>query len=226
MIEGSSRYHASDGLTLLEVLAAFLIFSLVFTVLVGTSQSGVQSQGLSLRRLAANEVADLVVADLEIAMAQHELPLIEESEYSIDDYLVRIVETDFVGEENSGRGGISPDLNVDIAAMLGSQLPDVAKYAKRYDIQVEWIEANVPVTVDRTTFAFDWAAAQADVTGLFAAAGAGESGPSTIDDDPTSEDANERSGKSGDRNRTPSTPSKGDKARETEEILEKMRPYL
>jgi len=42
------------GLTLLEVLAAFLIFAMVFTVLVGTSQTAVHSQGLAARRLEAN----------------------------------------------------------------------------------------------------------------------------------------------------------------------------
>ena len=45
----------NQGLTLLEVLAAFLIFSMVFTVLVGSSQTAVRSQGLSVRRLDSQD---------------------------------------------------------------------------------------------------------------------------------------------------------------------------
>ena len=91
----------NQGLTLLEVLAAFLIFSMVFTVLVGSSQTAVRSQGLSVRRLEAHEIAETALADLEIAMARHELPSIEEQEETErDDFVVRVREATLISEED------------------------------------------------------------------------------------------------------------------------------
>lgn len=221
----------ADGLTLLEVLAAFLIFSLVFTVLVGSSQSAVQSQGISMRRLAANEVADLVVADLEIPMARHELPIIEEDEYPIEEFMVRIYERDLLGEDQNQQQdqpvGADAGLGIvgfGVEALLGTQLPDVAKYLKRYDIQVEWIEGNGSHTVDRTTFAFDWASAQLDSSGLFGAASSSGSDPSTSDD-PDAAEADGESGGADDRSRSREKSGGGSKT-EAEKILEQMRPYL
>jgi hypothetical protein len=218
-----------QGLTLLEVLAAFLIFSMVFTVLVGSSQSGVQSQGLSTRLLAANEVADLVVADLEIPMAQYELPVIEANEYPLEDFTIRIEERSFIGDEAAtGPGAEAMGAMGDVASLLATQLPDVGKYLVRYDVQVEWLEGNAPRTVERTTFAFDWPAAQLDESGIF---GGGEAGSDPARDDRTDadDDAAESSQDGERRSRDPrsregSGPS--DKNRETQEILEKMRPYL
>jgi hypothetical protein len=218
-----------QGLTLLEVLAAFLIFSMVFTVLVGSSQSGVQSQGVSTRLLAANEVADLVVADLEIPMARHELPVIEENEYPLEDFVVRIEERSFLGDDaETGPGGEGIVAMGDVANLLASQLPDVGKYLIRYDIEVEWIEGNEPRTVERTTFAFDWPAAQVDASGIFGGAAAGadptREGQSDADEAEAESSADDPRGTGDSRSR--SREGSGDKDRETQEILEKMRPYL
>ena len=61
MIPAPEIRRRAHGLTLLEVLAATLIFALVMTVLVGTSSTAVHRSGLSARRLEANLVADAVV---------------------------------------------------------------------------------------------------------------------------------------------------------------------
>jgi len=219
-----------QGLTLLEVLAAFLIFSMVFTVLVGSSQSGVQSQGVSTRLLAANEVANLVIADLEIPMAQHELPVVEENEYPIEDFTVRIEQRSFLGDEAAtGPGAEGIGAMGDVASLLAMQLPDVGKYLVRYDIEVEWLEGNAPRTVERTTFAFDWPAAQVDASGIFGGGGAAAS-DLTGDDQADADDDDAESSQDGEpgsrdpRSREGTGPS--DKDRETQEILEKMRPYL
>jgi type II secretory pathway component PulJ len=166
-----------QGLTLLEVLAAFLIFSLVFTVLVGSSQTAVHSQGLSVRRLAANELAESTLADLEIAMARHELPTIEEEEFQLEEFTVRVREEFLAGEAAAIDPGDPAALaalasGTDVLGLLQAQLPDVAQYLKRYEVEVEWMEANQIQTVARTTFAFDWPSAQADATGLLGAAAA------------------------------------------------------
>jgi len=220
-----------QGLTLLEVLAAFLIFSMVFTILVGSSQSGVRSQGISTRLLAAAEVADLVVADLEIPMAKHELPIIEANEYPLEDFTVRIQERSFLGDDAApGAAPGATDIMAmgDVASLLESQLPDVGKYLVRYDVEVEWLEGNEPRSVERTTFAFDWAAAQVDTSGIFGGGGAG-SDPTRGDrddaDDADPDSSREDEPGAGDprsRSREGSGPSDSD----TREILEKMRPYL
>lgn len=214
------------GLTLLEVLAAFMIFSLVFTVLVGSSQSAVQNQGSAMRRLAANEVADGVLADLEIPMAQHELPVVEASEYVLEEFSVRITEQGFLpGGGGPPAAAANPAQlmagGLDLASLLATQLPDVGKYLKRYDVEVAWVEGATERSVQRTTFGFDWTAARADATGIFgaaAAANARDAASSTGDTDPQSDEgANEGEG-ARDRSRTSgATPT------EAQEILDIMR---
>ncbi len=221
----------NEGLTLLEVLAAFLIFSMVFTILVGTSQSAVKSQGLSARRLAANEVADLVMADLEIPMAQHELPIIEEEEYPFDEFVVRVRYQGFLDEvetdASGGVAGLSLGGALDATSLLAAQMPDVGKYLMRYDIEVEWQEGNTTESVRRTTFAFDWESAQLDVSGVFggeaaaAAAAAGTSGDGEDNADGI-DPSRDTDPESRSRGREGSKPSQTDR----EMILERMRPYL
>lgn len=212
-----------QGLTLLEVLAAFLIFSLVFTVLIGTSQSAVRSQGLSMRSLAANEMADLVLADIEIPMNRRELPVIEENEYAIDDFTVRIREESFADPAAAGAAGADPFAvmsgGLDAISLIQGQMPAVAPFLRRYDIEVEWIEANAPRTVGRTTFAFDWEAAQLANASLFAGSGdgsdAGEGNADGEDADGGSEGGADRQG----RGRDGGQNNQG----EAERILEIMR---
>ncbi len=169
-----------QGLTLLEVLAAFMIFSIVFTVLVGSSQTAVRSQGLSLRRLAANELADAAMAELEIPMARRELPVIGEGERQEEIFTVRTRQSDFAPEASGdATGGPAGLAGLDAAAMLALQMPEVARFVQRYDVEVEWLEAGQPQRVQRTTFAFDWTGARETYAELFTAAGAtlGEGAP-------------------------------------------------
>lgn len=76
-------HRGARGLTLLEVLAATLIFALVMTVLVGTSSTAVHRAGQSARRLEANLVADAVIADLEIQMRKKTAPVVEREEWTV-----------------------------------------------------------------------------------------------------------------------------------------------
>ena len=172
-----------QGLTLLEVLAAFLIFSMVFTVLVGSSQTGVRSQGLSVRRLQAHEIAESALAELEIAMARRELPSIEEEERELDEFIIRVREMSFRSEQESSPASTNSDSlsasgSADILSQLAAQLPEVGKYLMRYEVEVEWTEASRPEKITRTTFAFDWPEFEVENASLFAAGGA-EAGGST-----------------------------------------------
>jgi hypothetical protein len=162
------------GLTLLEVLAAAMIFSMVMTVLVGTSSTAVHNMGMSARRLEANLVADELLADLEIQMKQGFAPEIDEGEFEREQYSIRMRRTDLVPDAGAGPAGALGDLGdagLGISSMLGSELPEVAQYLKQYDIEVSWIEQDGPQSVTRTTFAFDWQTAALEHSDLFAHAG-------------------------------------------------------
>jgi hypothetical protein len=161
----NSRSRSSElGLTLLEVLAAAMIFAMVMTVLIGTSSTAVRNVGVSARRLEASLLADDIIADLEIQMKQGVAPEVDENESVTGPYSVRIFRTELSQDpeatdfEGTGLG---------IATMLSADLPEVAKHLKQYDIEVSWFEQNGPQRVTRTTFAFDWQAAALEFGDLF-----------------------------------------------------------
>ena len=155
------------GLTLLEVLAAAMIFSMVMTVLIGTSSTAVHNVGVSTRRLEANLIADELLADLEIQMKQGIAPEVVENESTRDQYAILVIRTD-LAQDSETAAAPSDGTAGAVASMLGTDLPEVAKHLKQYDIEVSWIEQNGPQTVSRTTFAFDWETAAIELGDLFA----------------------------------------------------------
>lgn len=169
----ASRPRATSGLTLLEVLAAFLIFSIVFTVLIGTSQTAVHYQGLALRQLEASLVADAVLADIEVQIQQRRTPLIEASpENEIFD--VTVTASNVVAEGSAPGGQAAPTPGAaslagagNGAAMLAATLPEAARFLRRYDVEVAWMESEGPQSVRRSTFAFDWETASVELADLF-----------------------------------------------------------
>lgn len=189
------------GLTLLEVLAATMIFAMVMTVLIGTSTSAVHHIGLSARRLEANQVADAVLADLEIQMKQGIAPLVEEEEELRDPFVVRVQQTPLLSNPANAvkePAGALAGAGTEIAEMIGLGLPEVAKHLKQYDIEVSWIEQDGPQHVQRTTFAFDWQTAAAEYSDLFdrksgndsGSNGAGDSDGTDGASDPNAPDEN------------------------------------
>jgi len=224
-----------QGLTLLEVLAAFLIFSMVFTVLVGSSQTAVRSQGLSVRRLEAHEIAEMALADLEIAMARHELPSIEEQdETERDDFVIRVRESTLISEEDLSPSSMDSD-GSDILSQMAAQLPEVGKYLMRYEVEVEWTEASSAQKITRTTFAFDWEEAQAENPDLFAAGGLdgdASSGESGTDDEDSSEDGDsptdeDRRRSSSEREGSSENRDGGDaKQKLIEELKKQLKKYM
>lgn len=171
------------GLTLLEVLAAAMIFAMVMTVLIGTSSTAVHNAGLAARRLEANIIADGIIADLEIQMSRRVAPTIEESDVERESYHVHLERSDFIPDAQ-GRGSATAGLkgaSTEISVLLASELPEVAKHLKRYDIEVSWIEGNGAQNVTRTTFAYDWEAAAIEYAELFQAAEPDEDGEPDLD---------------------------------------------
>ena len=124
---------------------------MVFTVLVGSSQTAVRSQGLSVRRLEAHEIAEAVLARLEIEMARYALPSIDEEQTERDDFIIRVREATVIPEDDpslssAGSGGS------DIVSQMAAQMPEVGKFLMRYEVEVEWTEASRPEKISRTTF--------------------------------------------------------------------------
>lgn len=169
------------GLTLLEVLAAFLIFSIVFTVLVGTSQTAVHGQGVALRRLEASAIADEVLADLEVQIQQKQAPVVGE-DVSRDLFEVSLTSSALMADGPPGAEPGRPPASgpPDMASLAGggggagalaAAVPELAPYLLRYDVEVRWSEAEGPRKVVRTTFAFDWERAAMELADLFQASG-------------------------------------------------------
>ena len=157
-------HHSEPGFTLLEVLAATTIFAMVMTVLISTSSTAVHRVGVSARRLEANLVADEILVDLEIQLKLGIAPEVDQSESTRDQYVIRVLRTDLFQDPGPTD---SVDAGSSIASMLGSELPEVAKHLKQYDIEVSWFEQNGPQRVTRTTFAFDWQSATIEFSSLF-----------------------------------------------------------
>ncbi len=181
------RKKTVRGLTLLEVLAAMMIFAMVMTVLVSTSSNAVHHVGVSARRLEADLVADSLLADLEVQIKQGLAPPIDEENFVSEQYSIRMVMTDLVpAEQNAAVGGA--------LSLVASALPEVVGHLKQYDIEVSWIEPRGAQSVRRTTFAFDWQSAEAELATLIAAAGSAASGISGLDDTGTDAQAATGSG--------------------------------
>jgi hypothetical protein len=172
------------GLTLLEVLAAAMIFSMVMTVLIGTSSTAVHNVGVSARRLEANMVADEILTNLEIEMKQGIAPKVGENESTRDQFAIRVFRTDLVQDPDADPVG-SANATSSLALMLGPDLPELAKHLKQYDIEVSWIEQNGPQIVSRTTFAFDWQTAATEFSDLFARSNQAGGGTERSDDGST-----------------------------------------
>lgn len=197
VLRTARRPRGERGLTLLEVLAATMIFALVMTVLIGTSSTAVHRAGRAARRLEANQLADALVADLEIQMRAKIAPVVEKTEWTTEDeeYVIRVqnrsiqealaapAETVADGAADAATpalpapGATQIGGGTGIGALLAGELPEVAKHLRQYDIEIVWIGADGPESVTRTTFAFDWQAAQLEFAALFEAAGGGTTGP-------------------------------------------------
>lgn len=170
------------GLTLLEVLAATMIFVMVMTVLVGTSTTAVHRSGTASKRLEANLVADAFLADLEIQMKQRIAPTIEQTESIREDFTIQVKRATLLGEGTDGPGlgdaGFGDEDSGsgarEIAGLLEGDLPEVVKHLYQYDIDVSWIDSSGVQSVTRTTFAFDWQGAALEFSDLFGESGDGE----------------------------------------------------
>lgn len=176
------------GFTLLEVLAASLIFSMVVTVLIGSSTETVQRALISVNRLEASQIADRELALLETLLNMQQTPPEDKEEFD-EEFVIRVISSpaleDLDGGESGGGSGF-PSLSGGGGGGLGSlltlQAPGIDQFLLRYDIVVEWIEGANPSSLTRTTYAFDWEGARAALPDLFGDETGGEAGDNPAND--------------------------------------------
>ena len=189
-----------QGFTLLEVLAAAMIFAAVVTVLIGSSSETIHRAQISRNRLEASELADREMALLEaILVQQGALP--EDKEDLDEEFLVRVWSEPAL--ENLGGGSTRSEISGDavqalatggqgavgIGALIAAQVPGIDAFLRRYEIRVEWTDGAVVDSVRRTTFAFDWQGAREALPELFQSAGGGGLLDGGLDPDALVEDA-------------------------------------
>jgi len=226
------RTRRRQGLTLLEVLAAFAIFAMVFTILVGASRSAVQSQGLALRKLEANLLADETLAEIESQVQQRTLPIIDDiatsEEPDENGFVVEVTGGELGLAE--GPPGLSTALDEDASGGFGSLLatgiPEFAAFLMRYDIEVRWQDGGRERRVRRTTFAIDWEGAAAEFGGPLAdALGTGEDrdlGGAGSDDGPGGGDGRDDDNDSRSRRRDDGGDAGGDDVERQREMMRRM----
>jgi prepilin-type N-terminal cleavage/methylation domain-containing protein len=171
------KRRTQHGFTLLEVLAAALIFALAVTVLIGTSSAGVRMAGVSARRLEASLIADAELAQIEMLLNSQLAPP-QEKEETDDVFAIRVLVEPAL--EAVGPGGGDESRNGgSLASVLATEAPGIDAFLLKYEISVEWLEGAQPMAVRRTTFAFDWEGARAALPDLFPAGSAVGSGTGT-----------------------------------------------
>ena len=182
----------TNGFTLLEVLAATLIFTMVVTVLIGTSGEAVHRIGLTTTRLEASELADRELALLE-ALLNNQQALPEDKEEAREDYVIRVISRPALEDLEAGASAANNALIASgagsaggnagsiggLGAVLNLHAPGIDAFLLRYDIIVEWTLDDVRFDqIQRTTYAFDWEGARAALPDLFQEASGADSGNS------------------------------------------------
>ena len=153
----------APGFTLLEVLAAFLVFAMLFTVLAGTAADAFRLEGENRRRLEASLLADEVFSLLEYASRQGSVPEIGESSEENDIFTLTTsvqpltLETlgldpaSVYGKRESAANQAPP------TSILSPSNPGDEAPLRRIDLTVTWQEGDREVQVTRSTFALDMA---------------------------------------------------------------------
>lgn len=185
----SLLHRPRQGFTLLEVLAAVLIFTMVMTVLIGSSSETVNRVRLAATRLEANALAERELAKLEAILASQAKPP-EDREDVLDDFVVRIYSEPALDDlGGSGSPGGSAPSGDSLAALAGGgsgamglgpvlalEAPGIDQFLRRYEIRVEWLDGVVERGLGRTTYAFDWEGAREALPDLFGMTSEGAEG--------------------------------------------------
>jgi prepilin-type N-terminal cleavage/methylation domain-containing protein len=178
-----ARLHA--GFTLLEVLAAFLIFAVLFTVLAGTASQAFRSEGTNRRRLEASLLADEKLAELLESTPkigeeseEEDIFFISTSVSPLDADMLGIDLTPERDDRRDSRGSRDDDTPTSILAPKG---PQEESPLLRIDLLIEWEEGEHRLAVRRSTIALDLSSLESAFSG--GGGGGGGDSDSSLGDD-------------------------------------------
>jgi type II secretory pathway pseudopilin PulG len=148
--------------TLFEVLAAVLIFGLVYTVLAEVAIKSVYAEGDTHRRLTASLIADRVLFEHETQLDQGVAPEFGETEVEEDIYRIRTSVTPFDGSVLlPPTEGPNPTGEPAAAApsLLAANDPSGAAMLFTLAVEVSWTDGLSERSLRRTTYGLDWESA-------------------------------------------------------------------
>ncbi|MGH0034841.1 MAG: type IV pilus modification PilV family protein [Myxococcota bacterium] len=174
-----SRRPQRAGFTLLEVLAAILIFMLTFTAFAGQFNGLLRGQGESSRRIRAALIADEELVALESQLAVGQTPVVDEQEKDQEEFRITVTVEPWLPplqlEPAPGTPGAESDDDAP-PSLLAPTPENPDGVLRRLHVRVEWDEGIDTYAATRTTFALDREAANA----LLASAGLGEAPDSGV----------------------------------------------
>jgi hypothetical protein len=148
--------------TLFEVLAAVLIFGLVYTVLAEVAIKSVYAEGDTHRRLTASLIADRVLLEHEAQLDQGVAPEFGQTELEEDIYRIRTSVTPFDGsillpptEGPNPAGGPAAAA----PSLLAANDPSGAAMIFTLAVEVSWTDGLSERSLRRTTYGLDWESA-------------------------------------------------------------------
>jgi len=157
--------RAEQGFTLLEVLAAVLIFAIWFTVIATAVTQGISRESEGRLRLEASLLADHVLADIETQVLLGGVPVLDGSAYS-DDVFEVIIEQEPLSLSSMLGGTLPPAL-----AELGTAVPGglqglggaagAGGLVSQIRVDVLWGDELDALGVTRITYAVDPVALEA-----------------------------------------------------------------
>lgn len=173
---------STQGLTLLEVLAAVVVVGITYGVFFQAGGEMLRREGENKRRIQATLLADRALAEIETELDRGLVPRtgLSESSEGIFDLEIETAPTPIelaAHERGTPLAGTKPDSNT----LLGSPSRPGSSALRRIDIRVRWIEGISERQIQRTTFAFDPSGAQAVLQSLIDAAVGGNLGEEEIE---------------------------------------------
>jgi hypothetical protein len=160
------------GLTLLEVLGAFALLAILYTVLAGKTIEGLRSEDQSRRRLEASLLADDRMTEIELALASGSVPPTGVAEEELERFRVVTEVTPLelparpepeADEERSlaARRAARGRQEEEVPSLLEAPKSGTAPALLGIEVTVRWDDGIYERELRRTTYAVDPAAVEA-----------------------------------------------------------------
>src|SRR5262245_52613491 len=168
-----SRTESQAGPTLLEVLGAFALLAILYTVLAGNAIQGVRSEGESRRRLQASLIADERLAEIELELARGTSPKLGRDEEELDGFRVATevkpleIPPRPEAKQKADEGSLAAKRaarkrrEVDVPSLFAAPKTGETPALLDVDVVVRWSDGIYERELHRRTYALDPAAVDA-----------------------------------------------------------------